>query len=78
MLIRLRLAFSHLREHKLSTVLKTHQIRFVPETTTYYFLRCHFYNSNRATFINDLEIIPISFPTISENNLIVLFFIWRR
>ena len=42
------------------------------ETTAHYFLRCHFYNSNRATIMNDLENVSISFSTVSDNNLVSL------
>ena len=36
------------------------------ETTTHYFLRCHYYNANRATFMSDFENILISFSTLSS------------
>ena len=77
MLTRLRLGFSHLRQHKFRHGFKDTLNPFCScsieaETTTHYFLRCHFYNSNQATLINDLENIPISFFTVSDNNLINL------
>ena len=77
MLTRLRLGFSHLREHKLAhgfkDTLNPHcSCSIEAETITHYFLRCHFYNSNRASLMNDLENIPIFFSTVSDNNLISL------
>ena len=39
------------------------------ETTTHYFLPCHFHNANWATLMNDLENIQLSFYTVSDNNL---------
>ena len=67
-LTRLRLSFSHLCFQDTLNLLCSCSIE--PETTTQYFLRCYFYNSNRATLMNDLENISISFSTISDNNLI--------
>ena len=42
------------------------------KTTTHYFLHCHFYDSNRAIIMNDLENIPNSFSTVSDSYLISL------
>ena len=42
------------------------------EIITHYFLHCHFNNLNRVTLMNDLENIPISFSTVSDDNLIGL------
>ena len=39
---------------------------------TYYFLRCHFYNSSRATLMNNFGNIKSSFAAVSDNNLISL------
>ena len=77
MLTRLRLGFSHLREHKFrhgfkDTLNPLCSCSAEATTTIHYFLRCHFYNSNRATLMNDLENIPISFSMVSYNNLISL------
>ena len=74
---KLRLGISHLCEHKYShgykdTLNPLCFCNIEAETTTHYFLRCHFYNSNWATLINDLENIPISFSTVSYTNLISL------
>ena len=66
MLTRLKLGFSHLREHKFrhgfkDTLSQLCSCSIKAETTTRDFLCCHFYNSNRATLMNDSENIPISF-----------------
>ena len=70
MLIRLTLRL------KLRPVLKTLNPLFSrsieARTTTHNFLRCYFYNSDRAIFMNDLEKIPTSFSPVSDNNLISL------
>ena len=39
-----------------------------PETTTQFFLRCHFYNENWAILINDLGNFDQSLPTLSKVN----------
>ena len=70
MLTRLRIGFSHLGERKFR---KDFRDKLNPlcscgieiETTTEYFVHCHFHNLNRAV-INDLENIPISFSTVSD------------
>ena len=74
MLARPRLCFSHLREHKLrhgfkDTLNPLCSCSMEAETTTYYFLRCQFYNSHRVTLMNDLGNIPISFPAVSDHDL---------
>ena len=57
MLARLRLDFSHLCEHKFRNGFKDASnplcsCSIEAETTTHYFLRCHFYNSGQATLMN--------------------------
>ena len=42
------------------------------EAATHYSLRFHFYKANRATIMTELENIPISFSTVSDNNLLSL------
>ena len=68
MLARLKLGFSHLREHKFHTLNPLYSCSIKAETITCYFLRYRFYNSNRTTLMNDLENILISFSTVSDNN----------
>ena len=60
LLTRLRLGFSHLREHKfrhgfrdILNPLFPHSIK--AETNADYFLRCHFYNANRSVLMNELN-----------------------
>ena len=77
LLTRLRLGFSHLLEHKFrhgfeDTLNPLSSGNTETETTTHYFLRCRFCNSNWATVKNYLENISISFPTVIYNNLISL------
>ena len=77
MLTKLRLDFSHLREHKFRHDFKDIlnplcSCSIETETITNYFLRCPFYNSNRANLMNDLENIPISFSTVSDKKAISL------
>ena len=64
MLVRLILGFSHLHEPKFDTLNPLYSCSIKAETTTHYFLRGRFYNSNRTTLVNDLENIPISFSTL--------------
>ena len=42
------------------------------ETTTHYFLRCHFYNANRSALMSDLNEIDSSFSTLNNNKFIDL------
>ena len=72
------LGFNHMRENKFrlgfkDTLNPCCYCSIDAETTTHYSQRCHFYNANRATVMNDLERTPISFSVVSENNLISLF-----
>ena len=72
MLIRLRLGFSHLRQHKFKHGFKETLDPFCfcsieAELTIHYFLRYHFYNSYQEILKNVLENIPISFLTVSDN-----------
>ena len=73
-LARLRLAFSHLREHKVRYDFKDKlnplcSCSIEAKTTTDYFLHCNFYNTNQRTFINDLKDISISFSTVLLTNI---------
>ena len=77
LLTRLRLGFSHLREHKFR-----HSSRDIlnppcpcsieAETTANYFLSCHFYNANRSALMNELNEIESSIFTLNENKFIDL------
>ena len=77
MLTKLRLGFSHLREHKFRHGFKDtsnppRSCSTEAETTINHFLCCHFNNSNQATILNDLDNIPIFLSTVSDNSLISL------
>ena len=77
LLIRLRLGFSHLREHKFRHGFKDIlnplcPCRIETKTTAHYFLRCHFYNANRSALMNELNGIDSSFSTLNENKFIDL------
>ena len=71
LLTRLRLGFTHFHEHKFR-----HGFRDIlnplchcsieAETTAHYFLRCHFYNVNRSTLMNELNEIESSFSALNE------------
>ena len=76
-MFRLRLGFSHFPEHKLRHAFKDIlnplcSCNIEAKTTAHFFLLCNFHNSNRATLMNDLENIPMSISTVSDNDLIIL------
>ena len=70
LLVRLRLGFSHLREHKFrhnfhDTLNPLFPCSLEPETTSHYLLHCHNFSSSRLAAMNDLELIN---PTTSQLN----------
>ena len=77
LLTRLRLGFSHPREHKFR-----HGFRDIlnplcscsieAEIFAHYFLRCHFYNANRSTLMNELNEIDSSFSPTNEKKFVEL------
>ena len=77
LLTRLRLDFSHLCEHEFRRGFRDILNPLCPcsieaETTAHYFLRCHFYNANRSTLMNELNEIESSFSALNENKFIDL------
>ena len=74
LITRLRLGFGHLRKHKFK-----HNFRdtlnplcccsIEVESTSHYFLRCHFFDALRATLMNDLRYIDSDLPTPRDENL---------
>ena len=77
LLARLRLGFSHLREHKFRHGFRDILNPLCPhgigaETSAHYFLRCHFYNANRSTLMNELDETNSSFSIQNENNFLDL------
>ena len=76
-LLRLRLGFSHLREHKFRHGFRDILNPLCPcsiktETTAHHFLCCHFYHANRSALMNELNEIDSSFSTLNENKFIDL------
>ena len=70
LLVRLRLGFSHLCEHKFRHNLHNNlnplcSCSVEPETTSHYLLLCHNFSSTRLAFRNDLNLIG---PTITQLN----------
>ena len=70
LLVRLKLGFSHLHEHKFrynfhDTLNPLCPCRLKPETTSHYLLHCHNFSSSRLALMNDLNLID---PTISQLN----------
>ena len=77
LLTRLRLGFSHFHEHKFRHGFRDILNPLCPcsieaETTAHYFLRCHFYNGNGSTLMNELNEIESSFSALNENKFIDL------
>ena len=76
LLTRLRLGFSHLREHKFRHGFRDILNPLCPcsveiETTTHYLLRFHFYSGNRSALMNELNEIDSSFSTLNDLILIL-------
>ena len=74
MITRLRLDFSHLREHKFKhnfrdTLNLLCSCSIEVESTSHYFLRCHFFDALRAALMNDLRNIDSDLPTPGDENL---------
>ena len=70
----LLLGFSHLREHKFKhnfrdTLNPLFSCSIEVESTSHYFLRCHFFDALRAALMNDLRNIDSDLPTIRDKNL---------
>ena len=66
LITRLRLGFSHLREHKFKhnfhdTLNPLCSCSVEVESISQYFLRCHFFDALRATLINDLRKLTVTF-----------------
>ena len=71
LITRLRLGFCHLRKHKFKhnfsdTLNPLCSCSIEVESTSHYFLRCHFFDALQTTFMNDLRIIDSDLPTIRE------------
>ena len=82
LLTRLRLGFSHLRDHNFRNGLRDILNPLCPcsietKTTAHYFLRCHFYNVNRSALMSQLNEIDSSFSALNENKFIGLILYGR-
>ena len=80
LLTRLRLDFSHLREHKFrhnfrDTLNPMCNCSLEPENTSHFLLHCHNYDNLRLTLMSDLNMIDASLNILDEVNLVqVLLF----
>ena len=68
----MRLGFSHLRQYKFRHGCRDILNPLCPcsieaETTTHYFLRCHFYDTHKSALMNQLHETDSSFPMLSEH-----------
>ena len=71
---RLRLGFNHLQEYKFKhniqdTLNPLCSCSIEAESTSYYFLCCHFFDALRATRMNDLRNTDSDLPTLKDENL---------
>ena len=60
MLTRLRLGFSHLNQHKFRHNFRDFlnplcECKLEPEATSHFLLRCHLFQVERTTFLNDIK-----------------------
>ena len=74
LITRLRLGFSHLRERKFKhnfwdTLDPLCYCSVEAESTSHYFLRCHFFDALWARVMNDLGNIDSDRPTLRDENL---------
>ena len=74
LIVRLRLGFSHLCEHKFKhsfrdTLNRLCSCSIEVESTSHYFLRCHFVDTLRATLMNDLKNMDSNLRTFKNENI---------
>ena len=74
LITRLPLDFSHLREHKFKynfrdTLNRLCSCIIEVESTSHYFLHCHFFDALQAPLMNDLRNIDSDLPTLRDENL---------
>ena len=77
LITRLRLGFSHLREHKFrhnfrDTLNPMCACSLEPENTLHFLLHCHLYDDLRLTLMSDLNILDSSISLLDDADLIVL------
>ena len=74
LITRLRLGFSHLREHKFKhsfqdTLNPLCSCSTEAESTSHYFPRCHFFDALRPTLMNDFRNNDSDLPVLIDENL---------
>ena len=74
-LTRLRLGFSHLREHKFrhnfrDTLNPLCPCNIESETTSHFLLRCTFFSCHRKELFDTLKLIDLCLPSISNDRLV--------
>ena len=77
MLLRMKLAFSHLQHkftHGFNNTLNPHYSWSIKAETINYFLRWRFYTSNLANLMNDLKILPLSLLQLVITILLLFFY----
>ena len=77
LITRLRLDFSHLREHKFrhnfrDTLNPMCACSLEPENTLHFLLHCQTYDDLRLSFMSDLEVLDSSISLLDDANLLVL------
>ena len=75
LLTRLRLDFSHLREHKFrhnfrDTLNPMCNCSLEPENTSHFLLHCYNYENLRLTLVSDLNTIDSSLRLLDDKNLV--------
>ena len=83
LITRVRLGFSHLREHKFKhnfqeTLNPLCSCSIEAESTCHYFLRCHFFDVLWATLMNDLSNIDSDLPTLRDEILQISYYTVTR
>ena len=73
LLARLRLGFSHLNEHKFRHNFRDFlnplcKCKLEPETTSHFLLRCHLFQVERATLLNDIKGVDEHIISDNTNN----------
>ena len=74
LLTRLRLGLSHLNEHRFNDnfegcINSLCTCTLEVESTTHFFLHCHYYNNIRKTLLDDLKVIHVNILKLSETAL---------
>ena len=82
LITRLRLGFSPLRKHKFKhnfqdTLNPLCSCSIEVESTSHYFLRCHFLDALRDTLMNELRNIDSDLPTFRDENLPLLLISYK-